>query len=186
MKKAIVIVLLVVVALLVGLIATIATQPGEFRVERSATIDAPPEEVFAHVNELRKWRAWSPWEKRDPDMTRAFEGPPTGEGAVYKWAGNDQVGEGAMTIVESKPNESIRIRLDFVKPFEDTSHAEFVFKAEGGKTVVTWSMHGENHFVEKAFFLFMDMDTMIGKDFEEGLANLSGAIEAAGNGDPPG
>lgn len=178
MKKVVLIALAIVVAVLAGLIITIAVQPGEFRVERSAAVDAPPEVVFAHVNDLRKWEAWSPWERRDPDMTKTYEGPPAGEGAVSKWSGNDQVGEGAMTIIESKPHELIRTRLDFVKPFEDTSYADFKFKADGEKTTVTWSMHGTNSFVEKAFFLLMDADAMIAKDFDAGLANLNTAVKA--------
>lgn len=179
MKKKLLIAFLIVDTLLVVLLVMVLIQPDEYRVERSATIDAAPEAVFAHVNDLRRWDAWSPWAKRDPDMTKTFEGPPAGEGAIYKWSGNDEVGEGTMTIVESKPGELVRTRLDFVKPFEDTSHAELAFKADGGATVVTWSMQGENNFIEKAFFLFMDLDAMIGKDFDEGLANLKQVVEAA-------
>jgi hypothetical protein len=133
--------------------------------------------VFEHVNDFHKWRAWSPWEERDPDMERTYDGPAAGEGAKYAWAGNGDVGEGKMTITESRPGELIRIKLEFLKPMSATNTTEFTFKAEGDGTVVTWDMTGRNNFMAKAFCLFMNMDKMVGGDFEKGLANLKSIAE---------
>jgi uncharacterized protein YndB with AHSA1/START domain len=177
MFKKIMIVVAVVVALLVVLGIFVALQPSTFRVERSAVMAAPPEAVFAEVNDLHRWEKWSPWQKLDPNARMTYEGPPAGVGAVCRWAGNSDVGEGSMTIVESKPHELIRVRLDFVKPFEDTATVEFAFQPEGAKTRVTWSMHGDNHFIGKAMCLFMNLDRMIGDKYEEGLANLKTIVE---------
>ena len=114
------------------------------------------------------WEAWSPWARLDPAMKQAYEGAPAGTGAIYTWAGNSQVGEGRMTLTESRPSDLIRIRLEFLKPFAATSTAEFTFKAERNQTVVTWSMAGKNNFIAKAVHLFMNMDKMVGGNFEEG------------------
>ena len=162
-----------------GIVAVIALSPSEFRVERTARISAPPSAVFAQVNDFHKWQAWSPWEKLDPAAKTTFEGPSAGTGAVFKWAGNAEVGEGSMTIVESQPHQRIKIRLDFVKPFEDTSNVDFTFQPEGDQTVVTWTMTGRNSFIGKAFCLFMDMDKMIGDKYEEGLANMKAVTESS-------
>ena len=179
MVKKILLWTLLVFVLIVGVFALVVyLQPADFRVERSAKISAPPSEVFAHVNDFQKWKAWSPWENRDPDMTRTFEGPTEGKDAVYKWSGNDQVGEGKMTILESRPNELVRIKLDFVKPYESSAEVEISFKEEGEQTVVNWAMFGENDFMSKAMCMFMDMDAMVGGDFEQGLANLKTVVEA--------
>jgi uncharacterized protein YndB with AHSA1/START domain len=167
------------VALIVAVFAiVVALQPAEFSVTRAETIAAPPETVFAQVNDFHKWRAWSPWEKMDPEMTRTYEGEPAGEGAVYSWAGNSDVGEGTMTITESRPNELIRIKLEFIKPMEGTSDTEFTFTPEGDGTKVTWDMAGKNNFIGKAFCLFMSMDKMIGGQFEEGLSSLKTVAES--------
>jgi uncharacterized protein YndB with AHSA1/START domain len=160
-------------------VVVIGLQPPEFRVTRSATISAPPAEVFARVNDFHNWDDWSPWAKLDPAAKITFDGPGSGTGAVFAWSGNDQVGEGRMTIIESRPHELVRIKLDFIRPFESTSTAEFTFKPEGDGTVVTWSMYGENNFLSKAFCLFMNMDKMIGGDFEKGLAQMKAVTEAA-------
>ena len=165
-------------SVVVVLAAVAALQPGEFRVARSATISGPPAEVFAQVNDFHNWEAWSPWAKLDPACKNAFEGPRNGTGAVFTWSGNDRVGEGRMTIIESRPHERIRIKLEFKKPFESTCTAEFTFKPEGKQTAVAWSMSGENTFVSKAFHLFVDMDKMVGGDFEKGLAQLNAVAEA--------
>lgn len=178
MKKILIGVAMVVVVLVVlGII--VALQPSNFRVERSAVMAAPPEAIFAEVNDLHRWEKWSPWQKLDPNARMTYEGPSAGAGAVCRWAGNSDVGEGSMTIVESKPHEFIRIRLDFVKPFEDTATVEFAFQPEGEKTRVTWSMHGDNNFIGKAMCLFMNMDRMIGDKYEEGLASLKTIVEVA-------
>jgi uncharacterized protein YndB with AHSA1/START domain len=167
---------LVVVAL--GFVGIVAMQPNEHRVERKATMNAPPDKVFAQVNDFQKWDAWSPWAKLDPAAKNTFEGPAEGEGSVFKWSGNDQVGEGSMTLTESKPHERIKIRLDFVKPMEDTSNVEFTFKPQGEKTEVLWSMDFEVDFMGKAMCMFMDLDKMVGDKFDEGLASLKGVVEA--------
>jgi uncharacterized protein YndB with AHSA1/START domain len=172
---------LAVIAVLFVLI--VAMQPSEYRVARKVVIAAPPSTVFAHVNDFRKWEAWNPWGKIDPAMKQTYEGAPAGVGAVYAWAGNGEVGEGRMTLTESRPHELIRVRLDFLKPFAGTSTAEFTFQPEGtsvgGRTAVTWSMAGRNNLMAKAIHLFMDMDRMIGDRFEVGLAHMKSVAEAA-------
>jgi len=178
MRKKILIGLGVVAVLLGGFAVVVAVQPGDYKVERSATVAAPPATVFAQVNDFHKWEGWSPWAKLDPNCKNTFEGPTAGTGAVFKWAGNDDVGEGQMEIVESKPDELIRIKLDFVKPFASSCDTVFTFKPEGGATAVTWTMSGKNNFVGKGFCLFMNMDKMVGADFEKGLAAMKTAAEA--------
>lgn len=165
-------ILLVIVALVAVFLIVAAMQPAAFRVVRSATISAPPAVVFAQVNDLHAWQEFSPWAKLDPKVKNTYEGPRVGIGATMAWEGNSQVGQGRMTITESKPNEVIRMKLDFIKPMESTSTAEFTFKAQGDKTLVTWSMAGENNFIGKVFCLVMNMDKTVGGDFEKGLANL--------------
>jgi hypothetical protein len=133
--------------------------------------------VFAQVNDLRKWQAWSPWAKKDPQMKQAYEGPAAGTGAVTSWQGNKDVGEGRMTIVESRPNELVRFKLEFFKPFAATNSAEFIFKEQSGRTEVSWSMRGRNNFIGKAMSVVFDFDKMIGADFEAGLAGLKAIVE---------
>lgn len=159
-------------------VVIVALQPADFRVERGTTISAHPAAVFARVNDLRAWQEFSPWAKLDPDAKVAFAGPATGEGSSFSWAGNRDVGEGSMTIVESRPAELVRFRLDFVKPLEGTSEAAFTFRPEAAGTAVTWSMSGKNNFVGKAISLFVDCEEMIGPQFEQGLANLKALSEA--------
>lgn len=170
-------ILLAVVVLLAGLAVFIAMQPADFRVARSATFAAPPGEVFAQVNELKRWNAWSPWAKKDPNMKQSYAGPAAGEGAVSTWAGNQEVGEGRMTIVESKPNALVRFKLEFFKPFAATNSAVFEFTPEGRATRVTWTMNGQNNFIGKAMCLVFDMDKMVGGDFEAGLAGIRRIVE---------
>jgi uncharacterized protein YndB with AHSA1/START domain len=172
-------ILLVLAVLLVVFLGIVALQPADFRVVRSATIAAAPAAVFAQVNDMHKWQTWSPWAKLDPAAKNTFEGPPAGTGATFAWAGNSAVGEGRMTVTESRPDERVRFRLDFLKPMAATSTAEFTFKPDGKQTVVTWSMEGKNNFLAKAFCLFMNMDKMVGGQFEQGLANLNAATVAA-------
>jgi hypothetical protein len=160
------------------LAAYVATRPGEFTVARSATFAAPAPLVFVQVNELRKWKAWSPWAKKDPNAKETYDGPAAGAGASMAWAGNREVGEGRMTIVESRPAELVRFKLEFFKPFAATNSAEFVFKDEGGRTAVTWTMRGQNNFIGKAMCLVFDMDKMVGGDFEKGLAGIRQIVEA--------
>jgi len=167
-------VVLVVVALL---ILYIGTRPGEFRVERSATIAAPAEAVFARLDDFHQWAAWSPWEKLDPKMSKAYEGATSGVGASYHWTGNDKVGEGRMTISQSEPPSKVVMSVEFLKPWKATNTTTFTLAPDGPNTKVTWAMQGKEDFMGKAMGLFMNMDKMIGPDFELGLANLRAQVE---------
>ena len=172
--------ILIGVVVVVGVFAVIvAMRPSDFRVERSAVVSAPAPVVFAQVNDLHNWDAWSPWAKLDPAAKQTFDGPRAGTGAAFAWAGNNQVGEGRMTITESRPYELIRFRLDFVKPFAVTNTAEFTFTPRGVQTAVTWSMSGRQNFMAKAFCMFMSMDKMVGGEFEKGLAQMKSVAESA-------
>ncbi len=159
------------------LVIVVATRPADFRYERSITVAAPASAIFPNLNNLHKWQTWSPYAKKDPDAKTTFEGPTEGNGAAMSWAGDHNVGEGKMTIVESKPAELVKYRLDFVKPFAGTNVAEFTFTPEGNGTKVVWSMSGKNNFFSKAFSLVVDCDKMIGDDFEKGLADLKTLVE---------
>ncbi len=172
-------VLIAVAVIVVVLLVIVAAQPKEFRVARSATMAAPPSTVFAQVNDFHKWDGWNPWGKIDPAIKQNYEGPQAGVGAIYTWTGNHEVGEGRMTIVESRPTELIRIKMEFFKPFAGNSTAEFAFKPENNQTAVTWSMFGENNFMAKAMHLVMNMDKMIGDQFDRGLASMKSIVEAA-------
>jgi len=170
--------ILVALAVIVPVaLVVVAWQPATFHVARSATISAPPERVFAQVNDLHNWEAWSPWLKADPAAKTAYEGAPAGTGAAFRWAGNKDVGEGHMTITQSRPNDLVRLRLDFVRPFVGTSVAEFTFVPDGSRTVVTWSMTGDKNFFAKAMHLVLDMDRMVGGKFDEGLAQMKAVAE---------
>lgn len=171
-------ILFALAGVIVVFLIVVALQPSGFSVARSTTIKAPPATPFAHVNNLHKWQAWSPFEKLDPAMKRTFEGPQEGVGAIYRWAGNDQAGAGSMTILESRPGELIRIELDFIEPMAGKAEAQFVFRNEGAGTAVSWTMVGQNHFVGKAMCMFMNMDQMVGGQFAEGLAALKSVSEA--------
>lgn len=171
-------ILIGIAIIIVGFVIVVAMQPGEYRVTRSTTIVAPPEAVFPYVNELKKWEVWNPWGKIDPAMKLTYAGPPAGKDASYAWAGNNEVGEGKLTITESQPSERIQTHLEFIKPMAGTSTGEFTFKPEGNQTVVTWTMSGPKNFISKAFCLFMNMDKMIGGQFEQGLAQLKTIVES--------
>lgn len=160
-------ILFLVVALLAVVAVVAAMQPDTYRVVRSATVNAPPEAVFGMVNDFHKWEAWSPWAKLDPGMTVAYSGAPSGTGAVYEWTGNKDVGKGRMSITDSRPNEQLRIKLEFIEP-------------GGGSTKVDWAMSGNHNFLSKTMCLFTGgMDKMIGPDFDKGLAQLKAASESA-------
>ena len=176
MLKTILIALAVIVVVIVIIVAL---QSSLFRIARSTTISAPPPAVFAQVNDFHKWEAWNPWGRIDPAMKQSYEGTPVGTGAIYTWTGNNEVGEGRMTITDSRPSELIRIKLEFFKPLAATHTAEFTFKPEGNQTVVTWAMFGEKNFMAKAIHLFMNMDKMIGGQFEKGLADMKSIVEGA-------
>jgi Polyketide cyclase / dehydrase and lipid transport len=170
--------LIVLAAVALFVVVVVAMQPSEFSVARSTTVAAPPAAVFAQVNDFHRWEAWNPWGKIDPAMKQTYQGAPAGTGAIYTWTGNKEVGEGRMTLTESRPNDLIRIKLEFFKPFAATNTAEFAFKPEGNQTLVTWSMRGDNNFIAKAIHLFISMDKMVGGQFEEGLASMKSVVEA--------
>ncbi len=168
---------IVVAVLIAGVLVFAATRPGTFRVERSVTIKAPAEKIYPYFDDFNRWAVWSPWEKLDPAMKRSFSGPPAGKGAVYAWQGNSKVGEGRMEILESSPSSKLLIKLDFIKPFEGHNTAEYTLVPSGDLTQVTWAMYGTAPYVSKLMGVFVSMDSMIGKDFEAGLANLKAAAE---------
>jgi hypothetical protein len=159
-------------ALIVILLIVAATRPADFRVERSATLSASPAALFEHVNNHRKFTVWNPFMKLDPNVKNTYSGPESGVGAVCSWDGNSDIGAGSCTIIESKPTELVRCRMDWKRPMEATSTVDFTFEAQGDKTVVTWAMYGKNNFICKVVSLFMDMDKMCGPQFEKGLASL--------------
>lgn len=165
------------VLLVIAAVIVVALQPADYRLTRSTVIAAPAAAVFAQVNDLRQWDDWSPWAKLDPAAKVTFAGPPAGTGAVFEWAGNDKVGAGTMTITGSKPNERVATRTDFIKPFEGTSHSEFIFSQMGDQTNVIWTMSGTHNFIGKAMCLVMSMEAMLGPDFEKGLAQLKQVVE---------
>jgi hypothetical protein len=171
-------ILIVLVVLVIGFVIVVSMRPSDFRVTRSTIIDGSPDAVFAQVNDFHKWEAWNPWGKLDPNSKTSYEGPASGPGAVFHWAGNRKVGEGSMKILESHPSDFIRIQLEFLKPFKGTHTAEFSFKPASNQTAVTWSMFGKNNFIGKAMGLFMDCDKMIGGQFEKGLADMKSVVEA--------
>ena len=171
-------------AALALLLIVIALQPAKFRIERSITMAAPPEAAFAQVNDFHAWSKWSPWEKLDPNLKRSYEGPSAGAGATYAWVGNDDVGGGRMTIEKSNAPSEIQIKLEFLKPFEATNTTIFTFAKTGEGNKTTWAMEGDNSFMGKAMGLFMNMDQMVGKDFEKGLASMKAVAEEAAKATP--
>ena len=171
--------LLVFAVVIVGFVIFVAIRPSDFRIVRSALIGAPPDVVFPQVNDLHNWEAWSPWAKLDPNAKSTYEGPPAGNGAVFGWSGNKNIGAGRMTITESEPSALVRFRLDFFRPFKGTNLAEFTFKPEAGQTRVTWAMSGTYSFIPKAMGLFINCDKMVGDQFEKGLAELNSVVASA-------
>jgi len=171
-------ILLVLAAVTATLTIVILSQPDDFSLSRSTLIAASPLAVHQQVNDFRKWEAWSPWANLDPNSTTTYEGAESGNGAIFKWSGNSEVGEGSQEIVESRPGELVRIKLVFIKPFAGTSDTEFNFLPEGDGTRVTWTMTGKNDFIGKGISLIMDCETMLGPMFEKGLANLKSVVES--------
>ena len=168
---------IIVVVLIAGVVILAAMKPDSFSVQRAATIKAPPEKVFALINDFKAWGAWSPWEKKDPAMKRSFGATTSGKGAHYAWDGNKDVGQGSMTVTESAPPSKVVLNLDFIKPFEGHNIVEFTLTPQGDSTSVNWLMHGPANFMSKIMQVFISMDRMVGKDFETGLANLKAAAE---------
>jgi hypothetical protein len=172
-----------ILAVIVGLIAAfagyVALQPNELLVRRQETIAASPDKVFGEVNDLHRWDAWSPWAKLDPMAKIGFKGPAAGKDAGFTWSGNDKVGEGRMTIIDSRAAELVDIEVAFTKPFENTSNSKFEFKPEADKTEVTWTMSGKQNFLEKAMCIVFNGKAMLGGEMEKGLANLKTVAEEA-------
>jgi uncharacterized protein YndB with AHSA1/START domain len=167
----------IVAVLLAGLLVFAATKPDTFRVQRATRIDAPPETIFALIEDFHRWSSWSPWEHRDPAMRRIHSGAEKGRGAVYAWEGNRQVGQGRMEIAQASPPSKVTISLDFIKPFPARNVTEFILEPTAGSTNVTWAMHGSSPYMAKLMQVFFSMDRMVGRDFEAGLANLKAAAE---------
>ncbi|MGO4171175.1 SRPBCC family protein [Bosea sp. TAF32] len=167
---------IVVVGIAVVLILA-ARKPDTFQVTRTATINAPPERVYPLIADFKAWGAWSPWEKKDPAMKRSYGGPETGVGATYAWAGDKNVGEGSMRIMEANTPSRVALKLDFVRPFEAHNDVAFTLTPQGPATLVTWTMIGPTPFVGKIMHVFMDMDRMVGGDFESGLTAMKTAAE---------
>jgi hypothetical protein len=166
-------ILIFLLGAVVTILALAMMKPDEFTVTRSAVIGAPPAVVFEKVNNLQNWNSFSPWANLDPDAKTVLEGPQAGKDAVFRWDGNGNVGAGAMTIIESKANELVKFKLDFIRPFAGTSDVEFTFHPDGAGTFVTWTMHGRNDsLIPKVMSVFMSCEKMMGDFFEEGLANL--------------
>jgi uncharacterized protein YndB with AHSA1/START domain len=174
MIEALVIVVVVLIALL---LIYAATRPAAFRVERSVIINAPPEKIFPLINDFREWEPWSPWEKVDPAVKRSYSGAASGEGAIYEWSGNKNIGQGRMEIVESSPASKIKLKIDFIKPFEAHNTIEFTLVPQGNSTRVTQAMYGPSPFISRLMGIFCSMDKMVGRKYEEGLANLKALSE---------
>jgi len=178
MLKVITIIVVILVIAVVVVLVIAATKPETFRVQRTIGIKAPPDKVFALINDLRGWSAWSAYEKKDPNMKRTFGPIAAGKGATYEWDGDKNVGQGRMEIIEAIPPSKIVIDLQFLRPFEARHTAEFSIQpAPGDGTTVTWAMYGKNLFIGKVMGIFINMDKMIGNDFETGLANLKALAE---------
>lgn len=178
MKKFFLYALFAVALVVVVTVAAALLQSPHYRVERSTAIHAPASNVYAVISDFRRFEEWSPWEKNDPAMQKEYGGTPGAEGSTYSWKGNDKVGEGRMTIVSAVPNEKVDIKLEFFKPWTDTSRTVWSLKEEGSQTTMSWVMEGERSgVIARAIGLFIPMDKMIGKDFEDGLANLKALAE---------
>lgn len=171
------------VALLAAVMAYAATRPDEFRMQRSARIAAPPASIIPLIEDFHAWTAWSPYEKLDPAMVRTYEGAERGVGAVYRWEGNKKAGAGRMEITRVDP-ANVTIDLAFTRPFRAQNVAAFALVPQGDATEVTWSMSGLSPFPSKLFGVFVDMDKLVGRDFEVGLANLRTLAERSSSGAP--
>jgi uncharacterized protein YndB with AHSA1/START domain len=177
MFEIIVIIAVVLAIAIAGVLILAATKPEVFRVQRSITVKAPPDGIFALINDFHQWRSWSPYEDRDPNLKRSYSSAENGKGAVYAWEGNKNVGSGRMEILDASAPAKIVIKLDFFTPFEGHNTAEFTMLPQGDATHVTWLMHGPAPFMNKVMQVFMNLDKMIGRDFEVGLANLKRLTE---------
>jgi hypothetical protein len=163
----------VVLAIAIAIILILAaTKPDTFSVRRGIAVKAPPEKIFPLINDFHQWGSWSPYETKDPAMKRTYSGAASGQGAVYAWDGNKNVGSGRMEILDASAPSKIQIKLDFFTPFEGHNTAEFTMLPQGDGTILTWLMYGPAPFMAKIMHVFMNIDNMVGRDFEIGLANL--------------
>jgi uncharacterized protein YndB with AHSA1/START domain len=169
-------ILLVVAAAIAALLIYAALKPDSFRLARSTTIAAPPDKVFALINDLRQFNAWNPWAKMEPNSAITYDAITAGVGGAYSWQG-DKTGAGRMQITESVAPQRVAAKLDFVKPFEAHNQVEFTLQAQGGGSTVTWAMSGPMPYLNRLMTIFFDMDKTVGKDFETGLANLKALAE---------
>jgi uncharacterized protein YndB with AHSA1/START domain len=170
-------ILVIVAVVIAAILAYAATKPDIFRVQRSIIIGAPAEKIFPHINDFHQWRAWSPYEHKDPAMQRTFSGAATGPGAIYEWDGDKNVGKGRIEITEATPPSRVAINLDMIKPFAAHNKVELTLQPQGDATTVTWAMQGHAPYLAKIMHVFMNMDRMVGGDFEIGLANLKAVAE---------
>jgi len=171
------IIAIAIVILLAALLIYAATRPDTFRVQRTTSMKAQPEKIFPLINDLRGFNTWNPFEKKDPNVKGTYSGATNGKGARYEWDGNKDIGKGSMEITESAPSSKVTMKLDFVKPFEAHNIVEFTLEPQGDTTNVTWAMNGPSPYIAKVIGIFCNMDSMIGKDFEAGLANLKAIAE---------
>ena len=176
MKIALIILAIIAVGI-VGILAFAATKPDIFTVQRSLAIKAPPDKIYPLIADFHRWGAWSPYEKKDPAMKRSYGGAPSGKGATYAWDGDKNVGSGSMEMVEATAPSKVGLKLDFTRPFEAHNTVVFSLVPQGDTTMVTWDMKGPTPFMAKIVHVFMNMDKMVGADFETGLANLKAATE---------
>lgn len=171
-------ILLTILAIVAAALIYAATKPDNFRIERSATIKAPPERIYPLIADFHQWEAWSPWEKIDPALKRTYSGAPGGVGAIYEWNGNKDVGQGRMEIVDTSPPSKVVLKLDFMKPFEAHNNVSFTLtRQQDESTQVTQAMYGPSPYISKVMSLFFSMDKMVGEKYEEGLANLKAQAE---------
>lgn len=168
---------LAVLAIIVIILGMAAMKPDTFSVKRVVSIKAPPEKIAPLLTDFHQWASWSPWEHLDPAMKRTFSGAPSGKGAIYEWEGNKDVGKGRMEILDASTPAKTVIKLDFLQPFESHNTTEFTLVPQGDMTRVAWDMSGPMPFISKIMSVFASMDSMIGKDFEKGLANMKAAAE---------
>lgn len=176
MLKTLGILAVIVVVVIAGVLIYATTRPETFRVERTVAMKAPPDKIYPLINDLKAWTAWSPYEKKDPAMKRTYGAVTAGKGATYAWEGDKNVGQGSMEIIESSPGKVV-IKLDFLKPFEAHNTGEFLLRPKGDVTDVTWAIYGPSPYMSKVIGTFVDFDKMIGKDFEQGLADLKAVVE---------
>jgi uncharacterized protein YndB with AHSA1/START domain len=178
MLKTISLVIVTLLVVVVGVVlAYAATKPDVFRVQRSASIKAPPEKIFPLINDFRSWSSWSPYEHKDPAMKKTFSGAAVGKGAVYEWEGDKNVGSGRIEIADTAPPNKVSIKLDMIKPFAAHNQVEFRLEPRGDVTDVTWAMNGHTPYLAKVMHVFIDVDRMVGQDFEAGLASLKSVAE---------